>query len=248
MRIAVAGGTGLVGELVVRALEAAGHVPVVIARATGVDVISGDGLDAALADVDAVIDVTNTPDTEREKAIAFFGTASQNLLAAEARAGVGHHIALTIAGADRIEHNGHYAGKRRQEELVQDGPIPYSLLPATQFYEFAELVLGWTTKDGRATIAPLLLQPVAASDVADVLVELASGPPRGRTRDLAGPDPHDFVDMTRRILDARGTHVRLVPSWQDGVLGLEFSGEVMLPEDGARIAPTSFETWLRRSS
>jgi uncharacterized protein YbjT (DUF2867 family) len=161
---------------------------------------------------------------------------------------VGHHVLLSIAGVDRVEGNAHYAGKRRQEEVVAAGPIPYTILPATQFHEFAEMVVGWTERDGSAAVPPLLVQPVAAADVGEVLAEVAAGAPQGRARDLAGPATEDLVDMARRALAARGRQVRLVPSWQNGIFGPEMAGEVLLPGPDARIAPTSFEDWLRGSS
>ncbi len=165
------------------------------------------------------------------------------LLEAELRAGVQHHVLLSIAGVDRVAGNAHYAGKREQERLVAEGRVPWTILPATQFHDFAEMVAQWTEVDGVARIAPLLVQPVAPADVADVLAELAVGPPRGRCDDLAGPDPQDLVDMARRTLEARGRRLTLVPTWS-GVFGPDMAGDVLLPAAGARIAPTTFDAWL----
>ena len=180
MRIAVAGGTGLVGGLTVRALERAGHDPVVISRSTGANTITGDGLDEALQGVEAVVDATSTNELEADATRAFFGTSTKNLLAAEERAGVGHHVVLSIVGVDLVPDNGHYAGKIRQEEVAEAGNVPVTILRATQFFEFAEQVIGWTRDGDTITLAPLLLQPVAAADVADALAEAAAGPPQGR--------------------------------------------------------------------
>jgi uncharacterized protein YbjT (DUF2867 family) len=127
---------------------------------------------------------------------------------------------------------------------VEAGRVPFTILPATQFHEFPEMVVGWTERDGAAPIAPLLLQPVAAADVGEVLAEVAAGAPRGRAPDLAGPATEDMVDMARRALAARGRAVRLVPTWRNGIFGPEMAGEVLLPAPGARIAPTTFEEWL----
>lgn len=244
MRVAVVGGTGLVGGHAVAALRAAGHEPVVLARSTGVDVVAGTGLDEGLAGVEAVVDVTSTGVADPEAARAFFAAAVGHLLAAEERAGVRHHVLLSIVGVDRVEGNAHYAGKRHQEALVAAGPIPYTILRATQFHEFAAIVAGWTRRGDTAVVPPLLVQPVAASDVGQALAELAVGPPRGRAGDLAGPGPQDLVDMARRTLAARGEALRLVPSWRDGPFGVEMAGEVMLPGPDARIAPTTFDAWL----
>jgi uncharacterized protein YbjT (DUF2867 family) len=246
MRIAVVGGTGLVGRHTVEALERAGHEVVVVARSRGVDVTTGAGLDEALAGVESVVDVTNTTATVPAAAQEFFGTTTGRLLAAERRAGVGHHVVLSIVGLDLVEGNAHYAGKRRQEELVQAGPVPVTVLRATQFHEFAEMVVGWTRQGDVAIVPPLLVQPVAAADVGRDLAEIATGPPQGRAPDLAGPEPQDLVDMARRTLVARGESVRLVPSWRDGPFGVEMAGEVLLPGPGARLAPTTFDAWLAK--
>ncbi|KMS88844.1 MULTISPECIES: SDR family oxidoreductase [Streptomyces] len=243
MRIAVAGATGNIGARTVTALEQAGHEAVRISRSLGVDLMTGDGLDAALTGVEAVVDTTSTEATDRDQAVAYLGTTTRNLLAAEERAGVRHHVLLTIVGADRVEGNAHYAGKREQERLVAAGPVPWTIVPATQFHDFAATVTGWTEQDGVATIPPLLVQPIAPADVAGILAEIATGPPQGRHRDVAGPETQDLVDMARRTNDARGHTVKLVPTWSS-VLGPEMAGDVLLPGDDARIAPTTFDEWL----
>jgi uncharacterized protein YbjT (DUF2867 family) len=243
MRIAVAGATGNIGRPTIAALERGGHDVVGISRSLGVDLRTGAGLDAALAGVDAVVDVTNAPAADRDAAVSYFGTTTRTLLAAAARAGVRHHVLLSIVGVHRIEGNPHYAGKREQERLVAEGPVPWTIVPATQFHDFAAMVAGWTARDGVATIAPLLVQPVAPADVAGLLAEVAAGEPRGRHADVAGPETQDLVDMARRTLQARGEELRLVPTWQ-GVFGTSMAGEVLLPGEGAYIAPTTFDEWL----
>jgi uncharacterized protein YbjT (DUF2867 family) len=243
MRTAVAGGTGLTGRQTVVAIRRSGHDAVVLARSVGVDLVTGDGLADALVGVDAVIDVTSTETLDRDQARAFFATTTRQLLAAEQRVGVRHHVVLSIVGVDRVEGNAHYAGKREQERVALAGPIPATIVRATQFFDFAAMVVGWTRQGQVATIPPLLVQPVAVSDVADVLVQVAVGEPQNGVRELAGPDPQDLVDMARRTLAARGESLRLIPSWR-GPLGVEMAGEVLLPGPGAQIAPTTFETWL----
>jgi uncharacterized protein YbjT (DUF2867 family) len=243
VRVAVAGATGHVGVLTVAALESRGHDVVRISRSLGVDCVTGAGLDEALTGVEALVDVTNSTATDRSEAVASFGTMTRNLLAAEQRAGVRHHVLLSIVGVDRVEGNAHYAGKREQERLVADGPVPWTIVPATQFHDFAAMVTSWTERDGAATIAPLLVQPIAPSDVADVLAEVAGGEPQGRFLDVAGPEPQDLVDMARRTNEVRGHRVRLIPSWS-GMFGPSMAGDVLLPGDRARIAPTTFDEWL----
>lgn len=245
MRIAVAGATGHIGTLTVAGLERAGHDVVGISRKQGVDLISGEGLDAALAGVDAVVDASNGPgDLGVEETAAWFGGATANLLAAEERAGVRHHVLLSIAGIHRVTGNAHYAGKREQERLVEAGTVPWTIVPATQFHDFPAMVAGWTEQDGVAPIAPLLLQPIAPADVAAVLAMVATGEPRGRFADVAGPGRQDMVDMARRTLEARGRRVVLEPTWDSGLFGEEMAGNALLPAPGAHIAPTTFETWL----
>jgi hypothetical protein len=194
MRVAVIGGTGLVGRHTIRALQHAGHDAIVVARSTGTDVTTGVGLDDALAGVEAVVDVTNTLAQSAEAAREFFATSTGHLLAAEQRAAVGHHVVLSIVGVDRVEGNAHYAGKRRQEELALAGPIPATVVRATQFHEFAAMVVDWARQGDVATVPPLLVQPVAASDVGDVLAEVATRAPHGGR--LSSPDPKPRIWST----------------------------------------------------
>ncbi|MBK3642917.1 SDR family oxidoreductase [Streptomyces sp. MBT33] len=243
MRIAVAGATGNIGARTVAVLEQAAHDVVRISRSHGIDLLSGEGLDAALTDVDGVVDATSHETADRDEAVAFFGAATSNLLAAEERAGVRHHVLLSIVGIDRVDGNAHYAGKREQERLVAEGPTPWTIVPFTQFHDFAATVTSWTEHDGVATIPPLLVQPIAPADVADILAEIATGTPQGHYRDVAGPEPQDLVDMARRTNDTRGHAVKLVPTWSS-LLGPEMAGNVLLPGKDARIAPTTFDDWL----
>ena len=245
MRIAVAGATGNIGTLTVTALERDGHDVVRISRSHGVDLSTGDGLDDVLTGVAAVVDVTNSTAADPAETVAYFGTTTRNLLAAEQRAGVRHHVLLSITGVHRVEGNAHYAGKREQERLVAAGPVPWTIVPATQFHDFAAMVTSWTERDGVATIAPLLVQPIAPADVADILAEIATGEPQGRYADIAGPEPQDLVDMARRTNSARGRAVTLVPTWS-ALFGPAMAGDVLLPGEGARITPTTFDQWLEQ--
>jgi uncharacterized protein YbjT (DUF2867 family) len=244
VRIAVVGGTGLVGRHVVESLERAGHEAAVVARSRGVDLTTGEGVDDALARAQATIDVSNTLATDPDEAREFFEVETRRVLDAAQRAGVGHHVVLSIVGVDRVEANAHYAGKRRQEEVAAAGPVPFTVLRATQFFEFAEMVVGWMRRDGAARIPPLLIQPVAVADTAEVLVELAAGQPQGLGPELAGPETQDLVDMARRTMAARGDPTELIPTWRAGVFNVEMAGEVLLPGPVARIGSTTFASWL----
>lgn len=245
MRIAIVGVTGRIGSLVQHVLRRSGHDVVPISRRHGIDVVTGVGLEAALEGVDAVVDVSNSTASEESEAVAFFGAASRNLLTAGHEAGVSHHVVLSIVGVHRVAGNAHYAGKRTQEEVVESGEVPHTIVPVTQFHDFAAMVASWAEVDGVARIAPLLVQPIAPMDVAEVLAAVAAGPPQGRHVDVAGPDPHDLVDMARRTHEARGRSVRLVPTWDNGFFDVSMAGDVLLPAADAEIAPTSFDEWLR---
>ena len=243
MKIAVAGGTGLAGRHTVEAVRRVGRDAVVVARSAGVDLTTRAGLAAALDGVDAVIDATNTPGVETNQVRGFFATVTSHLLAAEYDAGVRHHVVLSIVGLDRLPDDGHYAGKREQERLALSGPVPASVVRTTQFFDFAAQMVSWTRRGQSAALPPLLLQPVAVTDVADVLVEAAVGEPVNGICELAGPETQDLVDMARRTLVARGQTLRLIPTWR-GRYGVEMAGEVLLPGPHARLAFTTFDDWL----
>ena len=244
MRIAVAGATGNIGARTASILERNGHDVKKISRSLGIDLIAGQGLDTALEGVDAVVDAISSPVVSPDETREYFGTTTRNLLAAEEHAGVRHHVLLSIIGIHRTKGGtAHYSGKREQERLVEQGRVPWTIVPAAQFHDFAALAASWTERDGVATIAPLLIQPIAPDDIAQVLAEVATGEPRGRYVDVAGPETQDLVDMARRTNDVLGRNVRLVPTWS-GPLGEELAGNVLLPGENARIAPTTFDQWL----
>jgi uncharacterized protein YbjT (DUF2867 family) len=243
MRVAVAGATGRVGGNTVAALERAGHQPVPVSRAVGVDAYAGAGLDDALRGADAIIDATNTSSQDEAEIVDYFGAITRNLLAAGERQGVRHHVLLSIVGIDHHQHVPHYAGKREQERLVAAGPVPWSIVRATQFHDFAAMVAQWAEHDGTATIAPLLVQPVDPADVAAALAEVATGAPLHARLDVAGPETQDLVDMARRTFAARGQDITLVPTWR-GIFDMSMAGEVLLPGDGARLTRTTFGDWL----
>jgi uncharacterized protein YbjT (DUF2867 family) len=245
MRIAVIGGTGLVGRAVLATLERDGHVGVGVSRSTGVDVVSGDGLEAALAGCDAVIDVLNPPDTEGDGPRRFFTATTQNLLEAGRAAGVGHHVVLSIVGIDPMRGNPHYTGKQHQERLARSGPVPATIVRATQFHDFAGMVVSWTRDGDSAFVPPLLVQPVDVGDVAAALVEVAAGTREDGLIEVAGPETQDLVDMARRTLAARGDPIRLTTGWGEP-FGVEMAGNANLPGPDARIAPTTFDDWLAR--
>jgi uncharacterized protein YbjT (DUF2867 family) len=242
MKIAVAGGTGCVGRLVVAAVRGAGETPVVLARAVGVDLTTGAGLDDAMRDVSTVIDVSNVDTFSRKKSIAFFETATQNLLAAGMRAGVSHHVALSIVGVDRFDF-GYYAGKNRQEELVLSGRLPASVLRATQFHEFAAQILE-RMRGPFVAVPASANQPIAAREVADALVTLALGERAGLAPELAGPERQLMVDMVRRLARARGSHRIVVPVRLPGSVGRAMLNGGLLPASPGPRGVQTFDKWL----
>lgn len=240
--IAVAGGTGVVGRRVVAALRERGVEVRVLSRATGFDLLTGAGLDQALDGVTAVVDVGNTPTTNAKRSIAFFEATTGNLLRAERRAGVDHHLTLSIVGSDRVDL-GYYAGKRRQEQLVRASDVPWTILRATQFHEFAAQVIG--RMRGPVVVAPRArIQPVAAAEVGDMLATLALDGPVGTADELAGPEVHDLADLVRRLLHARHSHRLALPVRMPGEVGRGLAGGELLPRaDGPRGRQT-WDSWL----
>jgi uncharacterized protein YbjT (DUF2867 family) len=242
MRVAVAGGTGVVGRRVVEAVRAAGDEPVVLARSTGVDLVTGAGLDAALAGADAVIDVSNVATSRRGPAVAFFEAATGHLLAAGERAGVRHLVALSIVGIDRVDL-GYYAGKRRQEELLAGGAVPWTVLRATQFHEFPAQLLG-RSRGPVAVLPRMRVQPVAAREVAGALATLTAGPAAGMAPELAGPEVHELGDLARQLLRARGARRPVVSPRLPGATGRALAGGGLLPQGPGPRGQLTFAAWL----
>jgi uncharacterized protein YbjT (DUF2867 family) len=227
MRVAVAGGTGLVGRMVVRDLERAGHDPVVLSRAQGVDLTTGKGLVERLRGCAAIIDVSNQNVLGRKAAVGFFETATGHLLKAGVEVGVEHVLTLSIVGVDDVDM-GYYYGKRRQEELVSTGPLPWTILRATQFHEFPEPLLAHA-RGPVAVIPRMLSRPVAAADVAAELVELVTKPAGGYVRPIAGPEELQMADMAKRIARARGYRKLVLPVRLPGRVGKAMTGGALLP-------------------
>ncbi|MEY9877241.1 uncharacterized protein YbjT (DUF2867 family) [Streptacidiphilus sp. MAP12-33] len=245
MRIAVAGGTGAVGRLVVDAAQAAGHETVVLARAAGVDLLTGDGLPAALKGADAVVDVCNVTSMGARRSVAFFEQTTGRLLEAGRAAGVGHHVALSIVGCDRVDF-GYYLGKRRQEELVLASGVPGSVLRATQFHEFAAQLLDRSR--GPVAVVPVMRsQPVAAREVAEALVRLAEQAPVGQAPELAGPREENMPDLTRRVLRARGRRTPVLALRLPGAVGRAMAGTGLLPTGPGQRGTETFDAWLHRT-
>ncbi|HEX2904898.1 MAG TPA: NAD(P)H-binding protein [Jatrophihabitans sp.] len=242
MHVAVAGGTGVVGRLVVNELRATGHHATVLARSHGTDLTSGAGLAEALRGIDAVIDTTNSPSTKKAAAIEFFQQATANLLAAEVSAGVSHHLLLSIVGIDRVGY-GYYQAKLRQEQLVETGPVPWTILRATQFHEFAGQLLG--RLPGPVAVLPQMrTQPIAAAEVARHLVGLIEAEPAGRVPELAGPDVLELTMMVRQLLRARGSRRPVLGLPSLGRLA-GFGNGALLPSSPGPRGVQRYADWLQ---
>lgn len=245
MRVAVAGGTGLVGRMVVDALQSSGDTAVVVARSVGVDLLTGDGLDQALAGVEAVVDVSNVVTTRRATALGFFGTATRTLLAGGQRAGVQHHVVLSIVGVDRVPL-GYYQAKRHQEQLALEGLVPATVLRATQFHEFADQML---QRGGPVVLVPKMLsQPIAAREVASALVALTHARPQGLAPELAGPEQLHMPDMVRRLAGARGARRPVVAVRLPGEAGRAMADGGLLPRSDGPRGTLTFAQWLTTAS
>ncbi|MFF5808007.1 SDR family oxidoreductase [Streptomyces sp. NPDC012746] len=242
MKITVIGGTGLIGSQLVSTLRAAGDEVVAASLTSGVDLLTGAGLDQALAGADTVVNVTNSP-TFDEASPEFFRTTMGNLLAAGERAGVGHQVILSIVGVDQVPQLDYYRAKTLQEDLLKQGPTPYSILRATQFFEFMDAVLSWTADDHTVRLPSTPVQPMAAADVVAALAEVATGAPLNGTVDVAGPDVFALNGLGRLTLEARQDPRTVVTDEQAGMFAA-VEGDVLTGGPDARPAPTSYKDWL----
>ncbi|MDQ0845788.1 SDR family oxidoreductase [Streptomyces sp. V1I6] len=241
MKFAVIGGTGLIGSQVVDQLNAAGHEAVPHALSTGVDVISGQGLDEAVAGADVVVNLTNSP-TFDEASPAFFRTSMDNLLAAAEKGGVRHFVILSIVGVDQVPELDYYRAKVLQEDLLKAGPIPYSIVRATQFMEFMDAVLSWTADGDTVRLPATPIQPIASKDVARAVAEVAAGTPLGGVHNIAGPEIFPLDELGRITLAHRSDGRTVVTDPAAGMFGT-VKGDVLTDKD-AHLAPTRYADWL----
>lgn len=246
MRIVVIGGTGLIGSKAVVRLREAGHETVAAAPQTGVDTVTGEGLEAALASTDVVVDLANSPSYKPAAVMDFFTAHETNLLAAEERAGVGHHVVLSIVGTDRSPDNGYFRAKVAQENRIKASPVPYTIVRSTQFMEFLDDIVEASEADDGVHVAHGLFQPIAADDVAAIVAEVAMSAPRGETIEIAGPELEPFDELVRRYLELTGDR-RVVRTDPDA---LYFGGGVerlsLVPMGEARLGETTLAEWVER--
>jgi uncharacterized protein YbjT (DUF2867 family) len=247
MKIVVIGGTGLIGSKLVAKLD--GHVDEVVAASpnTGVNTITGEGLAEVLDGTQVVVDVSNAPDWEDDAVMHFFQTSSHNLLEAEAAAGVRHHVALSVVGTDRLTESGYFRAKIAQEALIQAASIPYSIVHATQFFEFIDGIADAAVDGNTVRLPPALFQPMAADDVASGVGRVAVGPPINGIVEIAGPEQFRLDELIREVLKARNDPREVVTDPQARYYGINPSERTLLPDDDARLGSTRLADWLRNA-
>lgn len=247
MKIVVIGGSGLIGTKLVNRLRQNGHEVVAGSPNSGVNTITGEGLAETLAGARVVVDVANSPSFEDRAVLEFFETSGRNLMAAEADAGVGHHVALSVVGADRLPQSGYLRAKLAQEELIKAAKIPYTILRSTQFFEFLGGIAQSATDGQTVRLSPALLQPIASDDVAAALADVVLGAPVNGTLELAGPERISLDELVRRYLIAKQDARQVIADVHARYFGTELDDRSLTPGMNPRIAPTRFEDWLSRS-
>jgi uncharacterized protein YbjT (DUF2867 family) len=246
MKIVVIGGTGLIGTKLVNTLRQGGHEVMAAAPNSGVNTITGEGLAGALAGAQVVVDVANSPSFEDKAALEFFETSGRNLLSAEATAGVRHHVALSVVGADRVTDSGYLRAKLAQERLIKASKIPFTIVRSTQFFEFASGIAKDATAGQTVRLSPALLQPIAADDVAAALADVAVGAPANGTIEIAGPERLGLDELIRRFLGALKDARQVVADAHARYFGAELNDQSLTPGDSPRVGKTRFADWLNR--
>jgi uncharacterized protein YbjT (DUF2867 family) len=247
MKIVVIGGSGLIGTKLVNKLQQLGHEVVAASPSSGVNTITGEGLAKALAGAQVVVDVANAPSWEDKAVLEFFETSGRNLLAAEAAAGVRHHVALSVVGTDRLLQSGYFRAKMAQENLIKASKVPYTIVRATQFFEFVNGIAQSATDGQTVRLPPALMQPIVSDDVAAALADVAINAPVNGMIEIAGPEQIRQDELVRRFLSAKQDSRQVVTDVHARYYGVELNDPSLIPGDNPRIAPTRFEDWLSRS-
>jgi uncharacterized protein YbjT (DUF2867 family) len=248
MKIVVIGGTGLIGSKLVKKLREHGHEAVAASPNTGVNSITGEGLADALKGASVVVDVTNSPSWEDAAVLKFFETSTRNLLANEATAGVGHHVALSVVGTERLLESGFFRAKLAQENLIKASSIPYSIVRATQFFEFVKPIADFSTVGNQVRLPPALFQPMAADDIASAVARIATNSPANGTVEIGGPEQFRLDELARRDLAARQDPREVISDPHAGYYGIQVSERALLPDNNAQLGEAHFEDWLKQST
>jgi uncharacterized protein YbjT (DUF2867 family) len=244
MKIVVIGGTGLIGSKVVEKLRQKGHQPIAAAPNTGVNAITGQGLAEALADAAVVVDVSNSPSFEEQPAMDFFRTAGKNLTAAETAAGVRHHVALSVVGTERLQASGYFRAKLAQEEQIKSSPIPYTLIRATQFFEFVRGIAQSATEGDNVRLSHSVFQPMAADDVATAVADAALAAPVDGTIEIGGPHKVHIDEIVATTLKHDNDPRQVVVDPSALYFGIKLNDQSLVPGPGARLGSTKFDWWL----
>jgi uncharacterized protein YbjT (DUF2867 family) len=247
MKIVVIGGSGLIGTKLVSNLRQRGHEVVAASRSTGVNALTGEGLAEALADAQVVVDVANSPSWEDTAVLDFFETSGRNLIAAEGAAGVGHHVVLSVVGTDRLLASGYFRAKMGQEILIKASKIPFTIVRATQFFEFVGGIAQFSTEGATVRLPSALIQPIAADDVAAALADVAVAKPLNDTVDVAGPEPIRMDELVRLFLSANGDPRKVITDARALYYGIAVNDQSLIPGENPRLGPTRFEDWLSHS-
>lgn len=248
MKIVVIGGSGLIGTKLVSRLREAGHEVLAASPASGVNTITGEGLAEALMDVAVVVDVANSPSFEDDAVMKFFKTAGRNLLAAEKAAGVGHHLALSVVGTERLPESGYFRAKMAQEDLIKASGVPYTILRSTQFFEFVSAIVQSGAEGDAIRLSPALIQPIASDDVAAVLAELTVDAPLNATVEVAGPEACPIDHFARKFLAAAGDKREVIADVHARYFGAALNDRSLTPGDTPRLGEIRFAEWLDRSA
>src|SRR3954468_15317621 len=248
MKILVIGGSGLIGKKLVKLLRERGHDAAAASPSTGVNAVTGEGLAGALTGARVVVDVSNAPSWEDRAVLEFFETSGRNLLAAEVAAGVGHHVALSVVGTDRLLASGYFRAKLAQERVIKASPIPYTIVRATQFFEFVGAIAQLATEGQTVRLPPVLMQPIVSDDVAAVVADVALAAPLNGTVDLAGPEPIRQDELVRQFLNATGDARTVITDPEALYYGITVNDQSLTPGDHPRLGPTRFEDWLRHKA
>jgi uncharacterized protein YbjT (DUF2867 family) len=244
MKIVVIGGTGLIGSKVVKRLRSAGHEVLAASPNTGVDTVTGKGLAEALAGTHVVVDLANSPSFEDQAVLDFFETAGRNVAAAEAEAGVQHHVALSVVGTDRLQGSGYFRGKMAQERLIKAAATPYTIVHSTQFFEFMGAIAQSAAQGQAIRLSTASMQPIASDDVAAAVADVALAPPVNGTIEIAGPERVSMATIVQRYLAAMNDARRVEADVHAPYFGVELDDRSLVPRGTARIGPTRFESWL----
>jgi uncharacterized protein YbjT (DUF2867 family) len=248
MKVVVIGGTGLIGSKLVKKLRERGQEVVSASPASGVNSVTGEGLADTLNGASVVVDVTNSPSWEDAAVLKFFETSTRNLLDNEAAAGVRHHVALSVVGTERLLESGFFRAKLAQENLIKAGPIPYSIIRATQFFEFVKPIADLSTEGNKVCLPPVLFQPMAADDVATAVGQVATGSPVNGTVEIGGPEQFRLDEVVCRDLAARKDPREVIADPHARYYGIKVSERSLVPNDEARLGETRFEDWLNQST